>query len=419
MNSEVNVVIKQDNSVQKAIELTAKKLKSKYGKERKVNEKLLKPKTKLQKVLSIITNFICGFVILACAFLFVGTINAKIQRIPPSFAGFSSMLISSGSMTESGFAIGDRVIVKAVDTHTLKDGDIIAFYVHSNTYSNFNINNCRKINADSIDKLKYKVTFSKFFGNQNEYIKKAAALNCAIVFHHILGVYEDANGTRWFKTYGSTNVKNNPSNVDSWAIREELVVGAYDNSGGSKFIAGTLNTFSTNFGMIMLIFIPLICLAIMIIWDLLKDIERNKLELDIIEEKRKITDPICVRNKIGFKMDDKTKYKVLAQAKEEEKLEYISLLWEEEKTPTGIKKYYLRKGLMLKPIERLCEVNRECEKRFKAGENEKEIAKYYIEEKKKIQDEQLRFERRFRKIRKEYEKKKLEEEKLKKEKEVA
>ena len=61
----------------------------------------------------------------------------------------------------------------------------------------------------------------------------------------------------------------------------------------------------------------------------LKNIQIAKLELDCVEEKRKITDDICVKNKVGYQMSNKTKYKILAQATDENRNEYIKLLWKD------------------------------------------------------------------------------------------
>ena len=113
-----------------------------------------------------------------------------------------------------------------------------------------------------------------------------------------------------------------------------------------------------------------------------------KLELDCIEEKRKITDPICVKNNIGFNMSKKNKYKILAQAKAKDKLTYISLLWRDGKAPNAIKKYVMRKDLLLRPNRKLLELNRKCEKMFKQGKKSETIARFYLIEKAKIEQEQ-------------------------------
>ena len=44
----------------------------------------------------------------------------------PSFCGWKPFIVLSGSM-ETQISVGDVVVVKEVDTNTLKKGDIIAF----------------------------------------------------------------------------------------------------------------------------------------------------------------------------------------------------------------------------------------------------------------------------------------------------
>ncbi len=408
MENHVNVIIKEDDSVQKAIKRKARELEEKYSKNRKINEKFLKPRSKLQKIISGIGTGICVVLVTICFLLFCSVVNCKIQKIPTSFAGFSSMTVSSGSMVKSGFKIGDKVIAKSVNTKTLKDNDIIAFYVYRNNYKDFKIEDAVQVDPSTIGKVEYATTFAGFFGSQPELRKQAANAKCSIVFHHIRHVYEDDTGKRWFTTYGSSNVDPAGEETDVWYVSEDMVLGAYDDSGFGKMAAGILNWCSTPFGLILILLIPLILLGLSLVYDLARNIQCVKLELDIVEEKRKLTDSICVKNNIGFKMDTKTKYKVLAQAKPNEKMQYISLLWKRGSVPNNIQKYYMRKELMLKPNERLLNVNRECERRYKNGDNMEEVAKYYMEEKRKIKEDQLVQERNIRKLHRDYDKQEAE-----------
>ena len=84
-------------------------------------------------------------------------------------------------------------------------------------------------------------------------------------------------------------------------------------------------------------------------------------------------------------MSTKTKYKVLATAAPEDKLTYIGLLWKDGKEPNALKKYYLRKRMLIKPLEEKNALHRECEKLFEAGENPRDIAKYFDEQVAKIE----------------------------------
>ena len=96
-------------------------------------------------------------------------------------------------------------MVKAVDTSTLREGDIIAFYVYSDSYSEFDSENTTKLDLEDT-KTKSNITIGNFFGFQSNEIKEAANAGSMIVFHEIVGIYEDSNGERWFETKGSSNL---------------------------------------------------------------------------------------------------------------------------------------------------------------------------------------------------------------------
>jgi len=83
--------------------------------------------------------------------------------------------------------------------------------------------------------------------------------------------------------------------------------------------------------------------------------------------------------------------------------------------PEGIRKYIFRKQIMLKPVEKLLNVNRKCQQMFKDGVDPIKIAEYYTKEKEKIEREQVIIQRYIRKMHKKYDE--LELEKLLKEEE--
>jgi hypothetical protein len=392
MTNLVDVNVVEDDSVAKALEKTALSLKNKYSKKRKINERALKKKTPLQTAFSIVFDCICAVLVICSALLCFSSINSKLQNVCPTFAGYSNLTIKSTSMVNSGFNVGDIAIIKTVNTDTLHEGDKIAFYVYPQDYMNFDVNTCIKINDEEIGATAYTTSVGSLFGFQSKSIKTAAKSGSKVVFHHIRAVYEDEQGTRWFKTYGSSN-----GSDDTWYISENMVVGLYDDSSSAKTMSGIISAISSDYG-ILLILIPIVLLGFIIISECVKDVSLAKLELDCVEEKRKITDPICVKNDVGFNMDVKTKYKILAQASQKEKNEYISLLWKKGEVPNSVRKYYIRKNILLKYDEELLTVNRTCEKMFKDGENPTKIAKYYTEEKARIEEEQRKSVKALKKI---------------------
>lgn len=79
---------------------------------------------KIKKILSILILIILiPILIVSCVIL----INSYMYPDKvPSFFGWKPFIVLSGSM-ESEISVGDIVVVKEVDTNTLKKGDIIAF----------------------------------------------------------------------------------------------------------------------------------------------------------------------------------------------------------------------------------------------------------------------------------------------------
>ncbi len=379
-NNLISVVIHEDKSVQKKFNKTAKRLKKNYETKRVINEKrLARTKSPWAKTLTIIFDVFSAIMVICCGMIVFSNINCRLQQVNSSFAGYSQFKISSKSMVASGFNVGDNIVVRTVDTNSLKVGDKIAFYVYSDSYKSFDINSCIKV-IDNPE-TKYDVSFLNFFGVQSSEIEAAAKAKSRLVFHHVVGVFKDVKtGKLWFQTKGSSNTL-----VDSWYVEDSMVVGIYDDSAGAVFVSNVLSKLTSSGAMVGLIIIPVLLMGVVIVLEFLKDVEVAKLELDIVQEKRKLTDAICVKHEIGYHMSEKTKYKVLAQAPDDRKLEYVSLLWRDGSAPNAIKKYCIRKQILLATLEKELDVHRKCDQMFKEGVSDKQIAKFYHTEKQKIE----------------------------------
>lgn len=375
---DIEILEYEDPSLHELLNKTATELKQKYNKQRRINEKLLKKKTPLQKAFSIVLDVVCLICFILGFVVCFSTINATINGQMPNFAGYSNLVISSKSMIASGYQVGDVVIIHSVDPSTLNVGDKIAFYVYAPSYNNFNVENCENVSTQK-SKTKYTLTFRQLFGFQSNEIKVADKSGSKIVFHHIGAIYQDENGERWFQTYGSSNAGN-----DSWWINEKYIVGIQDEGIVAKSAVGLVEFASKPYGVAVLA-IPVVILVGIMLISVLKNIQIAKLELDCVEEKRKITDEICVKNNVGYQMSKKTKLKILAQATDENREEYIKLLWRNGSAPNAIKKYYLRKKLLVSTNKELLNLNRKCEQMFKDGEKPTKIAKIYLTEKNKIE----------------------------------
>lgn len=405
----VNVYVHEDDSVQKKLTKRAIKLQKKYYRRRKINERFFAKKSPIKKAISVTFDVVCVLVAVLCGLVCFCNISCRFQNLPSSIGGYMAMQIVSGSMRASGFEIGDNIMIKSVDTDTLKRGDKIAFYVYSPSYKDFRVNKSKEISNSEIGDLEYSVSLTTFFGIQNAEIQEAAKNNSRRVFHEIVGVYEDANGVRWFQTKGTSNTVK-----DSWYVKETMVIGAYTNTGFASVMSLVVDSMTSSVGIIIALMIPLVIIAMFVVGLCLKDVYVSMLENEIVEEKRKLTDDICVRNKIGFQMAKETKYKVLATASQEEKMKYIGLMWKDGSTPEAIKKYYMRKRMLIQPLEEKNLLNRECERLFEEGENPKAIAKYYEDECARIEAKYQNVKSRIRSIREVNEKARKEKEEMQK-----
>jgi len=391
----------------KDLKRVEEKLLSKYRKRNKLDTLSLAKKLKIKKGLSIASTVIVGVLSVFCIMLTTSNIFCTSYGTCPSIAGYSSLKVKTGSMSaknitidgqtfESNLPIGENIVVRSVDTATLKVGDRIAFYVYDNNRKQFNFVKKERISIPQDTTTKYKLSFMQFFGFQSSEIREASSADgTKLVIHHITDIFRDENGKLWFNTQGSSN-----ASKDNWFISEEMVVGIYCNTGLSAFISIMTWFTSTTPGFVTVIIVPFILVMFLIVTSFIRDIRLGFVVVDVIEERIKLTDEICVKNNIGFRMNKKEKLKVLVQANDEEKSEYVSLLWKPNEIPVAIKKYALRKKILLAPIKKMLDLNRDCQEMYKRGEDSQKIAKYYLKERKKIDRQQEKVDERVKNIKK-------------------
>lgn len=388
----------------KTLNKTIIKLEKKYSKRRKINEK--RSNSRANKIVSF---FMSALMVVAISFSLIICLSTFINRInktPASFFGYTFMQIATGSMSadtvkigdniySSGHKTNDKIVVHSVNTDTLNVGDKIAFYVSNSAFNGAVLTNVTEVTG--VRDTQLSVTVPQFFGFTSKSVKEASKDVTRLVFHHIAKIYEDADGVRWFQTIGSSNEA-----VDNWVIRENYILGIYDDSKVGNVMSSVLYFLTSSAGLATTVLTPLFLMTLLIVSDFTKNAYLAKLELDVVEEKRKITDDICVKHNIGFRMSKNTKYKVLAQAEDDEKTLYLSLLWKDGTAPNALKKYCLKKQIMLYPVKQLLLLNRECEQMYKDGVKMEKIATHYAENKSKIEERQRATNKRLKLIHKKY-----------------
>lgn len=138
--------------------------------------------------------------LILCIFFASSLIITKKTKGIPMIAGYSLIKISSGSMRDYGFEVGDFAMIKQQKSiNDYKVGDYIAFFecVDSNVQNHFQANE-----------------------SGLEPTKDPRASR--IIFHEIMSIVTDNNGKKWFITKGVNNKYN-----DVHPIYEDYVIGKY------------------------------------------------------------------------------------------------------------------------------------------------------------------------------------------------
>lgn len=165
------------------------------------------------RILTVIGIVICGFIlpILVLNLLLL----AKSIFAPgevPRFLGLSPMIVVTNSMDPT-ISAGDMVIVRRTDPALVTEGDVISFY-----------------NPQNIEKK-------------------------GVITHRVIGIAEQADGTRVFTTKGDAN--NTP---DPIAVPEDRLVGVYRES--IPYLGKIALFMKTPGGMLLCVVLPL-CLLML------------------------------------------------------------------------------------------------------------------------------------------------------------
>ena len=165
-----------------------------------VKDTFTKRAKKVFHVFDRVFDYILIPLLILCMFFASSLIITKKTKGIPMIAGYSLIKISSGSMRDYGFEIGDFAMIKqqkSIDDY--KVGDYIAFFecVDSNVQNHFQANE-----------------------SGLEPTKDPRASR--IIFHEIMSIVTDNNGKKWF----ITKVVNNKYN-DVHPIYEDYVIGKY------------------------------------------------------------------------------------------------------------------------------------------------------------------------------------------------
>jgi len=151
-------------------------------------------------------------------------ITRKTKGVPMVF-GYALITISSGSMKDAGFEIGDKAFIKENKIENYKKGDYIAFF----DYVDPNCSNPESVTKETVPSIKAKTS--------------------RIVFHEVLEIKKDINGKNWYITKGTNN-----QSIDGNIIYQEYIIGKHVKTSDSflNFI-----TFATSIkGVLLFVVLP-------------------------------------------------------------------------------------------------------------------------------------------------------------------
>ena len=315
----------------------------------------------------------------ACFLMF----RAQKDGTAVSMFGYSPVRVLSGSMIASGFEINEVVMIKEVNTKSLKKGDIIAFYVYTKgipagldpyTFDEY-------IAPEGISE-KADFSFKKFLGEKNELQTQAGAAHESIWFHKIVDIRIDENGDLWIKTWGTSNkdAYGNPI-YDAFWTREDLVVGKYVETAG--FISTCLGFLGSNTGIVFLVIVPLGILLIVLSIQFIDAYDRYSMEKKIRKDAIKITDDLSIKKQIGYDLSSETKLMVLSNEKDAiKKQEAINLMWKKDEKPRNIVKYVKKQDWRSREEKKHKQQLKDLQELYKMTKNPK-----YIEEYQKLKDD--------------------------------
>lgn len=248
--------------------------------------------------------------------------------------------ILSGSMQNSGFYKGDKVVIRVTDTDLLrptikdaegniiKEGDIIAFYYAKDDFDNIGAK------IEDFDNLPYNDS-DKIDYTHRKTLKDIQDANARVYFHQIINVYINQEGIRFFQTKGSSN-----QSADAQLIREDFVVGKYIEV--PKALNSVLTFCTTSSGMIVLVVLPLSVLICMQMLTLLEQASAIILEKKTVEKRIRYDSEECVNSNILIELRHQDKYYFYDVIENKEKDDVFVLMWDvykNSKKKNHIKEY--------------------------------------------------------------------------------
>ena len=278
-----------------------------------------RPKKTFYTVLGIVGDIIFIPVMILALIVCMIVFMDRRQNEVPSFFGVSVVRVLSGSMKASGFDIGDNVLVKKIAVDEIWEGDIIAFYSKYDKVDNdlSMYNKLTKLNSQDDEIV---VSNPPVVIEGRSTVEDAQEQKCRVVFHEVKEVWCAENGTRFFKTKGTSN-----GDYDTYKIREDFVIGRYIET--SVFLRNSIKWISSPIGMIVLVCLPLGILIILQSLSLIEQINFIVIEKKLLSGKMHWSDSEAMRLIKSGEMEEIAKIIYLGNIKEDEREMLFDELW--------------------------------------------------------------------------------------------
>lgn len=251
----------------------------------------------LKKICLVIVYVLLISIIAITLFSYFSRKEGEITNI----CGYSFSIIMTGSMTDGGFNPGDEVVIKRVNTDTLRKGDIIVFYQQYDSVDNTITKN--NITTDLDNGTYIETSFQQtpnsivLQRSSRENVQKDSSIK--MIFHRIINIYEDDYGTRYYETKGDSN------NSADQCVREDMVVGKYVDL--PDFVYAILNFTTKPLGLFILVVIPLGYVFISQLWEFVRQLKSEIYKRKLFAGKISVMDKKIVKNKVCEKMNDEEK----------------------------------------------------------------------------------------------------------------
>ncbi len=272
-----------------------------------------KPKNTVYTLLGKIGDVLLfPIVIVALSVSLLIMFQAKSDTIPSVF-GVSIVRILSGSMENSGFNIGDNVIIKKTDTNTLWKGDIIAFFQKDDPADKGRV-------LTELEYVNDEPNITKPIPENRLTLEDLQGKGMRVVFHEIINVYYDETGTRFFETKGSSN-----SSADGVKVRADFVIGKYVNT--PTWFRGAVKWLASPVGMVVCVCIPLGILVIFQSLALIEQINFMYVEKKLMKGEMHWQDREAKRLIQTGDMEEICKIVYFSKVDEDEREELAESLW--------------------------------------------------------------------------------------------